>query len=79
MAKECNNCGGDGIAECPECDRGLIDCEVCNGDGEINGVECEDCDWGVVDCDYCDASSYPGLGMGKVKCESCKLGQDMGY
>ena len=38
---ECDNCGGEGMEECPEMCGGDRDCEICGGFGE---VECNECD-----------------------------------
>lgn len=71
----CDECDGQGVVECPECNRGFIRCQTCDGDGvytELNGqpVDCDDCGGdGEVDCPTCGRN---GLPKGEVLCDKCE-------
>jgi hypothetical protein len=53
--------------KCPNCDNGVVNCDMCDGTGE------EDCDYcdgtGEEDCDYCDGS---GVYEDGEECDMCE-------
>lgn len=65
IMKPCPDCGGDGDAECYECDGGQVGCDQCDDTGVVGDKECNECEGdGQFPCDECS-------GSGEVTCEEC--------
>ena len=66
VMETCENCGGDGAEDCPNCDKGKVECPDCDGMGELeDGEDCFNCSGtGEVECSICD-------GEGTFECDYC--------
>lgn len=66
VMETCDNCGGDGQEDCPNCENGKVECPDCDGRGELEaGEECFNCSGtGEVECSICD-------GEGGFECDYC--------
>jgi hypothetical protein len=79
IVEECDECGGDGEIDCPQCEDGFVVCYKCGGEGELNCPHCtrQELRSGmVVGCSYCfnnPNTKYDVYGEdpGKVVCSEC--------
>lgn len=73
--RECDECGGDGRADCSYCRYGEVNCDECEGTGNLECPECDgdgrqmgDGKW--ENCEECG-------GSGEIKCEECDGGGEV--